>query len=78
MNKGDIVKLSQRGLDYIYGNSPVWRDRAKDYRYIFWGYPHNKFEREHGIVSVKRQTSYSFLTFHKDFIELAQANDSNL
>lgn len=70
MNKGDIVKLSQEGLSWIYSN-PTWRDRARDYRYEFWGYPRNKFEREHGIVRVKRLTSYSFLTFHKFFIELA-------
>lgn len=72
MKKGDIVKLSKEGLNWIYGSRPAWKDRARDYRYIFWGYPHNKFEREHGIVRVKRQTSYSFLTFHKSFIELAQ------
>lgn len=72
MNRGDIIKLSQAGLDWIYGSKPAWGDRAKDYRYEFWGYPRNEFERKHGIVRVKRLTSYSFLTFHKSFIELVK------
>jgi len=71
MKRGDVVKLSEGGLDWIYGDKPAWRERATGCRYIFWGYPRNKFEKEHGIVSVKRQTSNSFLPFHKDFIELA-------
>jgi len=73
MKKGAIVKLSQEGLDWIYGNKPAWRERAKDYRYEFAGYPRNKFERERGIIRVKRLTSYSFLTFHKSFLEPANS-----
>ena len=71
MEKGTIVKLSQEGLDWIYKNSPARRERAKGYRYEFYGYPKNKFERKHGIVRVKRLTSYSFLTFHESFLEPA-------
>ena len=71
MEKGTIVKLSQEGLDWIYGNKPAWRERAKNYRYMFSGYPKSEFERKHGIVRVKRLTSYSFLTFHESFLEPA-------
>lgn len=70
MKRGTLVKLSQKGLEWIYKNI-AWRDRARGYRYIFWGYPRDEFERKNGIVRVKRTTSHSFLTFHKDFLEVA-------
>jgi len=75
MKRGDIVRLSQEGLDWIYGSKSAWQDRARDYRYVFWGYPRNKWEREHGIIRVKRLISYSFLTFHKSFLQLADEKE---
>ena len=74
MKKGDIVKLSQAGLDWIYKGNPAWRERAETYRYMFWGYPRDEAEKRHGIVTVKRLTSHSFLSFHKRFLELAEDN----
>jgi len=71
MQKGTIVKLSQEGLEWLYKNSPARKERAKTYRYEFHGYPRNKSEREYGIVRVKRLTSYSFLTLHESFLEVA-------
>lgn len=75
MKRGDIVRLSQEGLDWIYGAKPAWRDRAKGHRYIYWGYPRSEFERKDGIIRLKRLTSYSFLTFHKSFLQLADEKE---
>jgi hypothetical protein len=64
MEKGDIVKLSQAGLDYIYPVHNWRRSSAEKRRWSFC-----KITKD-GSASVRRLTSHSYWYFHPSFIEV--------
>lgn len=65
--RGAILKLSQEGLDHIYGYNPKGREKASrrrfEYRYYSQRYP--------DCLSVKKLPERYYRTYHKTFLERA-------
>ena len=68
--KGDTLKLSQTGLDYLYKYRILsFREEASRWRWTFGSY-----EPKYELVHVRRLDSKSkaYQTYHVSFLELAE------
>ena len=64
-SKGTLVKLSEHGLDWLFPVHGHLRNTAAKKRYLYC----NPVKNNPEIVRVKRQTSDSYIYYHKSFIE---------
>lgn len=67
MKRGDIVKLSQKGLDWIYKYNEKGRKRAEQWRFEYRG----PAMYDPDCVTVVRLPKMYSQIYHRSFIELA-------
>jgi len=69
LKRGDILKLSKEGLDYLYGYKPNKREQAKEYRFEYRCPSRNT----DACISVRKigASYYTYQSYHKSFLESA-------
>ena len=70
LKKGDLVRFSKVGLNYLYPVYNSKRERAKKRRFIFQNYT-GYYGGGPGVCRVKRMTSDSYIYFAVRFLEPA-------
>jgi len=66
--KGDILRLSERGLYLLYEAKPKQREKASRWRFQFRCYTSGQFNC---LTVLKLPYVNSYYTYHQSFLELA-------